>query len=223
MKKIILISLFSFITSHSVGLGIIQLGMNAGHFSDRTDKIDTLVMHYTVSNMARTLMHFFGNQSVVSANYIISKEGYIFKNIKKKFTAHHAGLSYWNGKSKINSNSLGIEHVNPGYKVYEEQPTGIIIKGSYKEWYPFNEEEISSSIKLSKHIIEKYNIRPNQFVLGYIARKSIDKGCIDMLKIFSKLFIYLLVKIFNYLFKSFNKCFGIVFSHSFSKLFKFFN
>ena len=35
-------------------------------------------------------------------------------------------------------------------------------------------------------ILEKYNIKPNQFVLGYIARKSIDKGCIDMLKIFSK-------------------------------------
>ena len=138
--------------------------MNAGHFSERTDKIDTLVMHYTVSNMSRTLMHFFGNQSIVSANYIISEEGYIFKNIKRKFTAHHAGLSYWNGKSKINSNSLGIEHVNPGYKVYEEQPNGIIIKGSHKEWYPFNEKEISSSINLSKHIIEKYNIRPENIV-----------------------------------------------------------
>jgi glycosyltransferase involved in cell wall biosynthesis len=35
-------------------------------------------------------------------------------------------------------------------------------------------------------ILEKYKIKPDQFVLGYIARKSIDKGCIDMLNIFSK-------------------------------------
>ncbi|OGB83592.1 hypothetical protein A3F66_04335 [candidate division TM6 bacterium RIFCSPHIGHO2_12_FULL_32_22] len=138
--------------------------MNAGHFSNRTDKIDTLVMHYTVSNMARTLMHFFGDQGVVSANYIISEDGYIFKNIKKKFAAHHAGISYWNGKSKINANSLGIEHVNPGYKVYDDQPSGIRVKGSDKEWYPFTEEEIYSSIQLSKHLIEKFNIIPENIV-----------------------------------------------------------
>jgi glycosyltransferase involved in cell wall biosynthesis len=36
------------------------------------------------------------------------------------------------------------------------------------------------------HLTKKYSLAPDDFVLGYIARKSIDKGCIDMLKIFSK-------------------------------------
>jgi glycosyltransferase involved in cell wall biosynthesis len=35
-------------------------------------------------------------------------------------------------------------------------------------------------------IRNKYKIEKDQFILGYIARKSIDKGCIDMLKIFSQ-------------------------------------
>lgn len=36
------------------------------------------------------------------------------------------------------------------------------------------------------HLLKKYNLESQDFILGYIARKSIDKGCIDMLKIFSK-------------------------------------
>lgn len=36
-------------------------------------------------------------------------------------------------------------------------------------------------------IFDKYKIEKDQFILGYIARKSIDKGCIDMLNIFSKI------------------------------------
>jgi glycosyltransferase involved in cell wall biosynthesis len=40
-----------------------------------------------------------------------------------------------------------------------------------------------------KKLLNLYHIEDNQFILGYIARKSIDKGCIDMLKIFSQILI----------------------------------
>ncbi len=49
-----------------------------------------------------------------------------------------------------------------------------------------NKFKIDNLIIERNEILEKYKIKSDQFVLGYIARKSIDKGCIDMLKIFSK-------------------------------------
>jgi glycosyltransferase involved in cell wall biosynthesis len=38
-----------------------------------------------------------------------------------------------------------------------------------------------------QYLLNKLNIDDSQFILGYIARKSVDKGCIDMLKIFSQI------------------------------------
>lgn len=50
----------------------------------------------------------------------------------------------------------------------------------------FKEENLISERKL---IQIKYNLNITDFVIGYIARKSIDKGCIDMLLIFSQLLL----------------------------------
>jgi glycosyltransferase involved in cell wall biosynthesis len=44
-------------------------------------------------------------------------------------------------------------------------------------------------INEKQKILKQLHIEDNQFILGYIARKSIDKGCIDMLKIFSHILI----------------------------------
>ncbi len=49
-----------------------------------------------------------------------------------------------------------------------------------------NKFDFKNLIDERKKICNKYHIDEEQFVLGYIARKSIDKGCIDMLKIFSQ-------------------------------------
>lgn len=38
-----------------------------------------------------------------------------------------------------------------------------------------------------KKLLNTLNIDDSQFILGYIARKSVDKGCIDILKIFSQI------------------------------------
>lgn len=49
-----------------------------------------------------------------------------------------------------------------------------------------NKFDFKNLINERKEICNKYHIDEDQFVLGYIARKSIDKGCIDILKIFSQ-------------------------------------
>ncbi len=50
--------------------------------------------------------------------------------------------------------------------------------------HKFNYENL---INEKNEIANKLQIEEDQFILGYIARKSIDKGCIDMLNIFSKI------------------------------------
>ncbi len=48
----------------------------------------------------------------------------------------------------------------------------------------FNKDDLKND---RVNVFKKYNISDDEFVLGYIARKSVDKGCIDMLQIFFQL------------------------------------
>jgi N-acetylmuramoyl-L-alanine amidase len=139
--------------------------------------IDTpplLVLHYTVYDLPTTLKIFTGeNEKNVSAHYTISEKGDLFKHVDEQNSAHHAGESYWrnqekmhqpSGIKKLNHCSIGIEHVNPGFKERPEQPQGITITGSSREWYPFSKEQMATSLQLFLGLIKKYNIDPRNVV-----------------------------------------------------------
>ena len=49
------------------------------------------------------------------ANYVIARNGRVYRILDKAFRADHAGLSMWNGKKDISSVSLGIELVGYHY------------------------------------------------------------------------------------------------------------
>jgi N-acetylmuramoyl-L-alanine amidase len=160
---------------------IIALRQSPGHYSKRnaendTSIIDTLVMHYTEETLEKTLKIFLSKTTTVSSHYIIGEEGIIFRNTKPMFAAHHAGDSYWNGASKINPNSLGIEHVNLGFKHNDNQPAGVYLFD--REWYAFTQKQIDASIALSKHLVTKYAIKPEN-VVGHsdiAPKRKIDPG-----------------------------------------------
>ncbi len=167
---------------------IYDIGQKSGHYSARAGKaIDTLVMHYTAESTATTFAIFLDDEKVVSSHYIISEEGHIFRNIADEKAAHHAGDSYWNGATgrsaddgpwNLNLNSLGIEHVNMGYKVKDSQPKGTSVPGSSEEWYPFDDEQIKASIALSKYLVAQYNIKPEN-VVGHsdiAPKRKVDPG-----------------------------------------------
>ncbi len=59
---------------------------------------------------------------------------------------------------------------------------GVLNKGSLSG-VDFNRIQYLSPEKKS-NLMKKYNLRETDFVLGYIARKSEEKGCIEMLEIF---------------------------------------
>jgi N-acetylmuramoyl-L-alanine amidase len=49
------------------------------------------------------------------ANYVIARDGRTFRTLDKRYQAHHAGLSMWNGESNISRVSIGIELVGYHY------------------------------------------------------------------------------------------------------------
>ena len=48
-------------------------------------------------------------------HYLISETGSIYKLVDEANRAWHAGVSFWQGETDINSLSIGIELVNPGH------------------------------------------------------------------------------------------------------------
>ncbi len=147
-----------------------------------------LVLHYTAESLANTQALFAKTHlpNPVSAHYTIDVDGAIFQHVPENLAARHTGVAYWKGlegpdpsQKKLNIYSIGIEHVNFGFKVKESQPTGVTVQGSDKEWYPFDERQIESSIALCKKILAGNNqIKPYN-ILGHsdiAPRRKHDPG-----------------------------------------------
>ena len=90
-------------------------------------------------------------KSKVSSHYLIKNNGEIITLVPDLYIAWHAGVSFWKNYKSLNKNSIGIEISNPGHNF------------KYKK---FSKKQISSLIILSKFLIKKYNIFP-QNILGH--------------------------------------------------------
>jgi len=89
------------------------------NFSDRPNdvKVDTIVIHYTVSDLRSSYYTFIepiGNRNGVSIHYLIDRDGTVMNLVPHEKMAWHAGLSSWGGKDKVNDFSIGISLVNTG-------------------------------------------------------------------------------------------------------------
>lgn len=112
--------------------------------------INLLVLHYTGMKTAEdALNHMCNPDSKVSAHYMIYEDGKIVQLVPEEKRAWHAGISCWHGRASLNDTSIGIEIVNPGHEF------------GYR---PFTEEQMKSVIELSKDIISRNNIIPNNVV-----------------------------------------------------------
>lgn len=126
----------------------------------------TIIFHYTAASLGRTLYIFLGHKqnAPVTSHYTISPDGIIIQHASESTTAHHAGISYWRGIKNLNNSSIGIEHVNLGYKEYPDQPDGITVRGDTREWYRFDHKQTQASIALCKKILEDHAIEPRNIV-----------------------------------------------------------
>mgnify|MGYP001162565976 CR=1 FL=1 len=115
-------------------------------------QIKFIIFHYTgMKSESAAVKKLTKIQSEVSSHYFIKNNGEIISMVPDLYSAWHAGVSFWRGKSSLNKNSIGIEISNPGHAF------------NYKK---FSIEQIKSIIKIGKYLINKYKIKP-QNILGH--------------------------------------------------------
>ena len=115
-------------------------------------KIKFIIFHYTgMKKENDSLNRLINAKSKVSSHYLIKYDGQIIKLVPDLYIAWHAGISFWKNYKFLNKNSIGIEISNPGHGF------------NYKK---FSKKQIQSILKLTKILIKRYKIKP-QNILGH--------------------------------------------------------
>ena len=116
-----------------------------------------LVIHYTVLDLPKSLKVL--TQQEVSSHYLLSDESppRIFRLVDENRRAWHSGASAWGPNRRLNSSSIGIEIVHPGY-----------VEGPNKEkiFAPFPQAQIDALIPLVRDIVKRHEIKPER-ILGH--------------------------------------------------------
>lgn len=111
-----------------------------------------IILHYTGMKTAEeALERLCDPKSEVSAHYVIEESGKIHQLVDNGKRAWHAGKSYWEGLTDINSSSIGIEIVNKGHDF------------GYQE---FPDKQIRVLEGVLKSLIQEYDIAPDK-ILGH--------------------------------------------------------
>tara|TARA_B100000029_G_C17412115_1_gene901138 strand:- start:118 stop:843 length:726 start_codon:yes stop_codon:yes gene_type:complete len=127
------------------------------YFSPNFDKqersknsIKTIVIHYTgMQSELESLKRLLNPKSKVSSHFLISRSGKVYRLVKDKQIAWHAGKSCWGKFKNLNKNSIGIELVNKGHRF---------------GYTNFKLQQVRSLKKICKKIIKKYNIKKANIV-----------------------------------------------------------
>ena len=126
--------------------------------------IKFIVFHYTgMKNEKEAIRKLTDTESKVSSHYFIKNNADIITLVPDLYIAWHAGISHWKKYKSLNKYSIGIEISNPGHNF------------KYKK---FTKNQINSILKLSRFLIRKYKIKPENF-LGHsdiAPNRKIDPG-----------------------------------------------
>jgi len=120
------------------------------NYQDRSDKIDTIVIHSTHISKYDSLERLCSKESGVSCHYLLDLEGKIYQLVPEEKIAWHAGLSSWSGRESLNQYSIGIE-------IVDTDNSGNRLKN-------FTNQQMDSVISLLKNIIYRYSINPHNIV-----------------------------------------------------------
>ncbi|WP_271007549.1 N-acetylmuramoyl-L-alanine amidase [Paucibacter sp. B51] len=113
-----------------------------------------IVLHYTALDWEKSLK-VLATGGQVSAHYLVRDEpAAIYQLVDENRRAWHAGASFWAGHSNLNSASIGIEIVNPGYKDTE---LGRV-------YPPYPQAQVDEIIALVRDIAKRHNIRPERII-----------------------------------------------------------
>jgi len=132
------------------------LHIDTSHPSANYDsRVQFIVLHYTAASLDRSLALLTHGE--VSAHYLIGDgPATVYKLADERYRTWHAGESEWDGRTWLNSSSIGIEIVNPGF---HDTPTGRV-------WYPYTDAQVNALIALLKDISTRYRIDP-RYIVGH--------------------------------------------------------
>jgi N-acetylmuramoyl-L-alanine amidase len=124
------------------------------HAISQDSRVQFIVLHYTEIDFARSLQRL--TKEEVSSHYLVNDQPpTIYRLVDENQRAWHAGPSFWQGYTHLNSNSIGIEIVNLG--------NGGNPRAAYAE-YP--EQQIKRVIELVREVERRHGVRPDR-VLGH--------------------------------------------------------
>ncbi|AIR88963.1 N-acetylmuramoyl-L-alanine amidase [Pseudomonas cremoricolorata] len=151
MKALITSLLVLLLAGCSSGLRI-----DRSHVSANQDgRIQFVVLHYTNASLERSMALLTHGE--VSSHYLIGDgPAAVYQLVDESRRAWHAGDSQWDGRTWLNSTSIGIEIVNPGFT---DTPQGRV-------WHPYSEEQIQAVIALVKDIVKRNAIQP-RYIVGH--------------------------------------------------------
>ncbi len=116
------------------------------NFNERRPSF-VIIHHSGEKSVEQTLSVLTNPALVVSAHYLIGRDGRIFYLVDELARAWHAGDAYWGGLRDLNSASIGIELDNSGGE-------------------PFSEPQIEALLGLLADLKERYTI-PTANFLGH--------------------------------------------------------
>ena len=112
--------------------------------------ITMLVLHYTGMETGEAAFEkLLDPAAKVSAHYLVDETGKVTQMVDEGRRAWHAGVSFWNGISDVNSASVGIEIVNGGHDF---------------DLPKFPKAQITGLLKLCRKIVRAYNIADHNIV-----------------------------------------------------------
>jgi N-acetylmuramoyl-L-alanine amidase len=124
------------------------------HAISQDSRVQFIVLHYTEIDFARSLQRL--TQEEVSSHYLVDDQPpTVYRLVEEDQRAWHAGASFWQGYTHLNSNSIGIEIVNLG--------NGGDPSAPYAQ-YP--EPQIKQVIELLRDVERRHGVRPDR-VLGH--------------------------------------------------------
>lgn len=130
-------------------------------------RVQFIVLHYTSTDLPRSL--YLLTQKDVSSHYLIAEQpATIYRLVDENQRAWHAGNSQWNGRTWLNSSSIGIEMVNQGYSETAEG----------KVWQAWSEEQIEALVLLLKDIMQRHGLTADH-VVGHsdiAPQRKVDPG-----------------------------------------------
>ena len=133
----------------------------------QNSRVQYIVLHYTSTDLPRSLRLLTGEE--VSSHYLIGDTPpTIYRLVDENRRAWHVGDSQWQGRTWLNSTSIGIELVNQGY--YE----GL----AGRSWQPYAPAQIDALIELLEDIMQRHQLPPGS-ILGHsdvAPQRKVDPG-----------------------------------------------